>query len=102
MITHTRAPWYVIGTNPPRVYARDGLDIIAQCDSGKESSISQELANARLIAAAPNLLRLLIDIEAHLYDGAALHPGSLIFAENAPAHDVIVDAIAKATRKDAQ
>ena len=42
------------------------------------------------------LLVLLKDILAHLEGGAALHPGSLIFEEDAPAVDVIRRAVAKA------
>jgi len=56
---HTAGPWAVKGSNPPRVYARDGYDIIAACDSIMEMTHEQELANARLIAAAPELLAAL-------------------------------------------
>ena len=48
------------------------------------------------IAAAlqkDTMLTILIDIEKHLSSGAALHAGSLIFAEDAPALDVIRHAI---------
>lgn len=59
MAKHTAGPWHVEGANPPRIYARDGLDIIAQCDSMKEMPRGKEAANARLIAAAPELLEAL-------------------------------------------
>ena len=39
------------------------------------------------------MLTILIDIEKHLSSGAALHAGSLIFAEDAPALDVIRHAL---------
>ena len=39
------------------------------------------------------MLTILIDIEKHLATGAALHAGSLIFAQDAPALDVIRNAI---------
>lgn len=39
------------------------------------------------------MLTILIDIEKHLASGAALHAGSLIFAEDAPAIEVIRHAI---------
>jgi len=42
------------------------------------------------------LRELLGDIEKHLSGGAALHPGSLIFAEDAPAIDVIRAALGAA------
>jgi hypothetical protein len=39
------------------------------------------------------MLTILIDIEKHLAGGSALHAGSLIFAEDAPALNVIRRAI---------
>ena len=39
------------------------------------------------------MLTILIDIEKHLAGGAALHAGSLIFAEDEPALNVIRRAI---------
>ena len=46
-------------------------------------------------AAAPELLRLLVDIEHHL-SGGPLHPDGMIFEEDQPALAVIRAAIAKA------
>ena len=40
-----------------------------------------------------DLIEILKDIKNHLSGGAALHPGSLIFAEDAPAVQVIQSAI---------
>ena len=40
-----------------------------------------------------DLITILKDIERHLSGGAALYPGSLIFAEDAPAVEVIRSAI---------
>jgi hypothetical protein len=56
---HTPGPWAVEGFNPPRVYARDGIDIICQCDSMEELTLETEKANAYLIAAAPDMLAVL-------------------------------------------
>jgi len=56
---HTKGPWAVKGTNPPMIYAREGLDIIAMIDSMGEMTLDQEAANARLISAAPELLEAL-------------------------------------------
>jgi hypothetical protein len=42
------------------------------------------------------LINVLKDIKTHLSGGAALHPGSLIFAEDAPAVEVIQTAIESA------
>jgi len=49
-----------------------------------------------MLCTAPDMLQILIDIEAHLSGGAALHNGSRIFAEDAPTLDVIRKAINKA------
>lgn len=59
MTQHTKGPWYIKGTNPPYIYANDAMEIICQCDSIKEMTKDQEMANARLIAAAPELLEAL-------------------------------------------
>ena len=53
------------------------------------------MPNKELCAKVQRLQELLKDIEGHLSGGAALHPGSLIFAEDAPAIDVIRAAIAE-------
>jgi hypothetical protein len=52
----TPGGWYVEGTNPPIVYANNGLNVIAQFDSCGESDKATEKANAELCAAAPDLL----------------------------------------------
>ncbi|CAB4166063.1 hypothetical protein UFOVP1025_20 [uncultured Caudovirales phage] len=49
-----------------------------------------------MLENAPEMLRLLIDIEAHLSGRAALHSGSLIFAEDRPALAVISSTIDRA------
>lgn len=58
-LKHTPGPWKLKGLNPPRIYADEGKEIICQCDSMGEMTQSQEKANARLIAAAPELLAAL-------------------------------------------
>ncbi len=59
---HTPGPW-MIGSKVPRfVYGRNNGEPICTCDSMNESSAKQELANARLIAAAPDLLAALREI----------------------------------------
>ncbi len=64
---HTPGPWKVSGKNPPMIYARAGLDIVAQCDSAGEMTRDQEAANARLIAAAPDLLAALLALLSDKY-----------------------------------
>ena len=63
---HTKGPWAVKGTNPPMIYAREGLDIIAMIDSMGEMTLDQEAANARLISAAPELLEVLNTLDTWL------------------------------------
>jgi len=96
-MSHTPGPWAVH-------YDHENVTVYQEAirkDLGSIAVITSfdDVDDARLIAAAPDLLQLLIDIEAHLYTGAALYSGSLIFKEDAPAHDVIVSAIAKAKGK---
>lgn len=55
------------------------------------------MTHKELCAEVQRLRELLKDIEAHLSGGAALHPGSLIFAEDAPAINVIRAALAEVT-----
>lgn len=54
MEKHTAGKWYVEGSNPPRIYANNGMDIIAQCDSMKEMPRTEERANAQRIVACVN------------------------------------------------
>jgi hypothetical protein len=66
---HTPTPWHIGSKVPNFIYARDGLDIIAQCDSANESTRAEENANAAhivrcvnahdaLVAALDNLLNV--------------------------------------------
>jgi hypothetical protein len=91
----TIGSWFVDGFNPPRIYANDGVDIIAQCDSMGEKSNAEELANARLIAAAPELLAALQEwkeyADANGYSCDQKNPAYCSFLANT------INAIAKAT-----
>jgi len=60
---HTPGAWYVEGANPPRIYANNGLEIIAQCDSAKEMTKAGELANAARIVACVNACEGMADPE---------------------------------------
>ena len=59
MSKHTPAPWYI---NPvAKRNVRHGDITIANCSSGQDGSREEEeIANAKLIAAAPELLEALI------------------------------------------
>lgn len=56
---HTPGPWAIGRKVSNMVYGRDGLDIICQCDTMGEESRHVENANAKLIAAAPDLVAVL-------------------------------------------
>ncbi len=90
----TPGPWH---TTPDRklsragVYAGDGDETII-CDVTDEdigSRVDRD-ANARLIAAAPDLLAACKSVMEFLSNGTPVHPGALVQAE-------VFNAIAKAT-----
>lgn len=56
-MNHTPAPW-VIG-NPTEIHAADGTRIVMCCQTADDADLCQAEANARLIAAAPDLLAAL-------------------------------------------
>ena len=94
---HTPGPWYVSGTNPPMVYARDGLDIICQCDIMREETRAHEMATARLLAAAPDLLAALEVAEKSLtFAMGAIHMSSAAHIHMGIDRDIVRAAIAKA------
>ena len=51
---HTPTPWLVGRKVSNQVYARHGMDIIAQCDTMNEESRATENANAAFIVRACN------------------------------------------------
>lgn len=107
MNKHTPGPWHVaqLATNTPDAPGTERAAIVADTRGNNVASISlrggaaNDNANAALIAAAPTLLVLLTDIEAHLSGRAALHSGSMIFEEDAPALEIIRKAINQARGK---
>lgn len=59
MAKPTPGPWRVGRDDPTRVYSdRRGAQLVAQCSAGSpiDEALSEAQANARLIAAAPDLL----------------------------------------------
>ena len=56
MNAHTEGPWVVTGGSPPQVIAPGKADI---CEMAGASSNASVMADARLIAAAPELLEAL-------------------------------------------
>lgn len=64
MTKHTPGPWKVIEGNDrngkyTRVAGTDGWGVLADCGMGLRAAFDEQEANARLIAAAPDMLALL-------------------------------------------
>ena len=107
MIIHTQGQWRFQDnaqnwqTNPYSVTVRvPGVHsvTIANCPSRAKIPQSQARANALLIAAAPDMLKLLSSIKSHLYSGASLHAGSQLFDDDLPIHMLIDSVINQATK----
>ncbi len=87
--THTPGPW-ILYKGPVRIEVQMPADPI-----GAAYAFSlQDEANARLIAASPELLEVLKSLELMIRVNAPLHDGSVT-------HKAIVDAISKATGEGA-
>ena len=68
---HTPAPWYFSNEGVLRVRAKDDDEVV--CSYAGYENCEREYANARLIAAAPELLEALQDA-LHAYDKHGEHP----------------------------
>lgn len=68
---HTPAPWYFSNEGVLRVRAKDDDEVV--CSYAGYENCEREYANARLIAAAPELLEALQDA-LHAYDKHGDHP----------------------------
>lgn len=103
MSKHTPGPWHLVLSNnaTPFVMHEHGDDWTDIQDSASIICIMpaeitrsyNSFANARLIAAAPELLQVLKDIEAMLNAGL---DASIVMDENSPMRDAMRDAIRKA------
>lgn len=95
---HTPGPW-AVDEFTAKVNGRMRRGIIQENGelwiANLPSEVENAEADASLIAAAPELLRLLVDIATHL-SGGPLHPDGMIFEEDEAALAVIREAIAKA------
>ena len=88
-------------TNPYSVTVRaPGVHsvTIANCPSRAKIPQAQARANALLIAAAPDMLKLLWSIKSHLSSGASLHAGAQLFDDDLPIHMLIDSVINQATK----
>jgi len=70
----TKGPWSVGRSVKTMVFADDGLDLVADCTAG-EFAHDVEIANAALIASAPELYEALEQIAALYIDdrSSAMH-----------------------------
>ncbi|EKS6455937.1 hypothetical protein M8U16_15915 [Enterobacter hormaechei] len=68
---HTPAPWYFSNEGVLRVRAKDDDEVV--CSYAGYENCEREYANAKLIAAAPDLLEALQDA-LHAYDKHGEHP----------------------------
>ena len=100
--THTPGPWYAKG----RYILSDPLHPSVACATVlKAPSLAlepqfeaQAHANARLLAAAPDMLSLLWSIKSHLYSGASLHAGAQLFDDDMPVLAAIDHVLEQATK----
>lgn len=95
MSKHTPGPWNIGTKNGARVWSENGETLIADADASESLRKEIKKANARLIAAAPELLKALtklLDMHERCDAGFAPHV-ELRFA----IRDMARAAIAKAT-----
>ena len=98
MSNHTPGPWVVVGRLTKYVEARlvgRLIQEVAACGPtmADEGYGQQQEANARLIAAAPDLLEALQDVDALWMHHSVAHGDGKI----GPLHEKVIAAIAKAT-----
>ena len=98
MSKHTPGPWVVVGSLTKYVEARlvgRLIQEVAACGPtmADEGYGQQQEANARLIAAAPDLLEALQDVDALWMHHSVAHGDGKI----GPLHEKVIAAIAKAT-----
>ena len=97
MSKHTPGPWVVVGRLTKYVEARlvgRLIQEVAACGPtmADEGYGQQQEANARLIAAAPDLLEALQDVDALWMHHSVAHGDGKI----GPLHEKVIAAIAKA------
>ena len=97
MTQHTPGPWILDQdrTDDGTYYVRANNEVaVAEALNSRAFSIGEPEANARLIAAAPELLEALRIIERQM-DGETMFPGAVYLSLTEA--NQIVEAIAKAT-----
>lgn len=93
---HTPGPWEYFGPGNAQVYGGDPKRRICVLDRLTGADMSEDYANARLIAAAPDLLAALEIASAALMRARAFVPDN-IDPQHVAAQDKVYAAIAKAT-----
>ena len=88
-MSHTPGPWHVGKRDPEWLPIRDANDLWV-CDCGFRNEVSENEANARLIAAAPDLLSSVKDL---------LFIGNLVDEER---QNVITGAVAAIKKAEGQ
>lgn len=97
---HTPGPWEIAQTKSANLFITNATGKLSVCNSVNGASSAEETANARLIAAAPDLLEAFQRIAAiadkepsNLHEAQVLRYSSWVF-------DIARAAIAKATGKE--
>lgn len=90
---HTPGPWHVRADGSVGSVQRGGMVVAQPCIEPKNQG--DQAANARLISAAPELLRALLDVLDRL--GALSNPNELLDMMEQEDADKVWAAIAKAT-----
>jgi hypothetical protein len=101
---HTAGPWFRNGLSIEAKISRGFSQWIGSCDSRESNDPDEDIANARLIAAAPDLLaalRFLLDqcesaIASQTHTGRPLTSASNAIVMAAPLANLARAAIAKA------
>lgn len=88
---HTPGSWVIPNGSPPIVIAPGKADICVMSGAASNESV---MADARLIAAAPDMLAALQRAEIALRFSAEMMPSEAMWGD----HKLVVDAINKATK----
>lgn len=99
MLKSTTGPWHVGTKNGCRVWSENGETLIADADASESLRKEIKKANARLIAAAPDLLAVLKAFSDYVHQEQSATDGAVTYSTTAINHWAFLAraAIAKAT-----
>lgn len=83
MTKHTPGPWHVVEGKLTKSALEVHANSRAICELWRRGNAKTELANARLMAAAPDLLRVLVQLEQACADEGVQGMDSLLAAARA-------------------